>query len=169
MVSLISLAAAIEPQELKPAAYSLRCIEATDLPELSELYVLAYSDGVSHPGSKKSAERISAVFHGADGTRIPQACLVAVDAAGLPAAAIVTTERTFGNSTATTAFIAELFTHPGNRREGLAEHLLAHALQALYDNGHKTVSVTVGGDNFVAIALYLSRDFRRLTPDSAAG
>jgi hypothetical protein len=37
-------------------------------------------------------------------------------------------------------------------------------MQALHEAGHKTLAVTVHNSNAAAIALYLSRDFRRLTP-----
>jgi ribosomal protein S18 acetylase RimI-like enzyme len=167
LVSLISLAAVIEPQELKPAARSPRSIGATDLAELADLYLHAYSDGTSHPDKEKAADRISAVFEGALGTPIHQASLLTVDAGGRVTAAIVILERALGNNGSKTAFIAELFTHPDNRREGLAEELLSHALQALHETGHKTIAVTVDSANAAAIALYLSRDFRRLTQAAA--
>lgn len=69
MVSLISLAALIGPQALKPAVNSPRTIETTDLPELANLYLQAYGDGTSGPNS---VGRISAVFEGAHGTPIPK-------------------------------------------------------------------------------------------------
>lgn len=37
-------------------------------------------------------------------------------------------------------------------------------MQALHETGHKTLAVTVHSLNAAAIALYLSRDFRRFTP-----
>jgi hypothetical protein len=36
-------------------------------------------------------------------------------------------------------------------------------MNALHDTGHKTLAVTVNSSNAAAIALYLSRDFRRPT------
>ncbi|WP_306915111.1 MULTISPECIES: GNAT family N-acetyltransferase [unclassified Arthrobacter] len=53
------------------------------------------------------------------------------DAEGHITAAIVTIERALGSDGPRTAFIAELFTHPDHRRQGLAEGLLSHAVQAL--------------------------------------
>jgi len=161
--SLISLAALIGPQDLKPSAQAPRNIEATDLPQLAELYLQSYGDGTSAPDTEKAAHRISAVLEGSHGTPIPQASLLTADAEGRIIAAILTTERDFGRDGPGTAFIAELFTHPDHRRQGLAEDLLSHALQALHDTGHKTVAVTVDSANAAAIALYLSRDFRRPT------
>jgi ribosomal protein S18 acetylase RimI-like enzyme len=78
-------------------------------------------------------------------------------------AAITTIEKVLGSDGPGTAFIADLFTHPDHRRQGLAEELLSHAMNALHDRGHKTLAVTVNSSNAAAVALYLSRDFRRLT------
>ena len=163
MGSMIPLAALIEPQNLKPAAHALRNIKPTDLPELADLYLHAYGDGTSAPDTEKAADRISAIFTGGHGTPLPQASLLTTDAQGCITAAIITTERDLGTPGPGTAFIAELFTHPGHRRQGHAEELLSHALQALHNTGHKTVAVAVDSANAAAIALYLSRDFRRLT------
>lgn len=44
MVSLTSLAALIEPQDLKPIVQAPRSITPTDLPKLAELYLHAYAD-----------------------------------------------------------------------------------------------------------------------------
>jgi ribosomal protein S18 acetylase RimI-like enzyme len=163
LVSLIALAALIEPQDLKSAVYSPRSIEATNLPNLADLYRHAYGDGTSHPDKEKAADRISAVFEGVHGTPIPQASLLTADPEGRVTAAIITTEKVLGSNGPGTAFIADLFTHPAHRRQGLAEELLSHAMNALHDTGHKTLAVTVNSSNAAAIALYLSRDFRRLT------
>lgn len=163
MVSLISLAALVGPQEPKRAVHTVRNIQPTDLPELADLYLHAYIDGTSVPDPEKAADRINAVFKGAHGTPLPQASLLTTATEGRITAAIITTERDLGTAGPGTAFIAELFTHPDHRRQGLAEELLSHALQALHDTGHRTVAVTVDSSNAAAIALYLSRDFRRLT------
>lgn len=79
-------------------------------------------------------------------------------------AAILTTERTFRSEGPKTAFIAQLFTQPAHRRQGLARQILSHAMQALHEGGHKTLTVTVSSSNTAALALYLSLDFRRFTP-----
>lgn len=165
MVSLISLAAVIEPQDFNCAAQQLRGVRATDLPELADLYLRAYSDADSPPDTARATVRIKAILDGAYGVPIPQACLLTVDEAGRATAAIVTIERAIGNKASTAAFIAELFTHPEKRREGLAEKLLSQAMQALHDAGRTTVSVTVDRNNPAALALYLSRGFRRLIPE----
>lgn len=163
MVSLISLAALIGPQDLKPIVRAPRNIKPTDLPKLADLYMHAYADEAANPKTEKAADRISAVFEGSHGTPIPQASLLTVGGDGRLTAAIITTERAFGNNGSKTAFIAELFTRPDHRRQGLAEDLLSHATQALHDLGHKTLAVTVSSGNAAAMALYLSRGFRRLS------
>jgi GNAT superfamily N-acetyltransferase len=161
---VISLVTLIEPQILDPFLTTPRVIKGSDLPELTDLYGLAYADGTSDPGPRTPTASIHAVFDGARGELIPEASLLTGDAEGRITAAIITTERAFGNDSPKTAFIAELFTHPDYRRQGLAEILLSHAMLALHENGHKTLAVTVDSSNAAAIALYLSRDFRRFTP-----
>jgi ribosomal protein S18 acetylase RimI-like enzyme len=163
MAPLISLAALIGPQERNPTVQLPRAIKTTDLPTLTDLYLHAYADRPSHPDTGKPADRISAILEGAHGTPIPQASLLTANAEGRITAAILTTDRALGNDGARTAFIAELFTHPDHRRQGLAEDLLSQAMQALHGLGHRTLAVTVDSSNAAAIALYLSRDFRRLT------
>lgn len=164
MAPVISLAALIAPQEPRPALRLPRTMKTADLPTLTDLYLHAYADGTSRPDTGKSADRINAIFEGAHGPRIPQASLLTATADGSITAAIVTTDRALGNDGARTAFIAELFTHPDHRRQGLAEALLSHAMQALHGLGHRTLAVTVDSNNAGAMALYLSRDFRRLSP-----
>lgn len=163
MAPLISLAAIVGPQESKPAVRPPRAIKAGDLSTLTDLYLHSYPHAASRPGHGKPAEIISAVFEGAHGTPIPQASLLTANAEGRITAAIVTTERALGSDGSRTAYIAELLTHPDHRRQGLAENLLSHAMQALHGLGHSTLAVTVDSANAAAIALYLSRDFRRLT------
>lgn len=163
MAPLISLAALTGPQELEPVLRLPRPIEAADLAALTDLYLHAYSHTTSGPDTGKQAEKFSAIFEGAHGTPIPEASLLTSDTEGRVTAAIVTTDRVLGNDGARTAFITELFTHPDHRRQGLAEDLLRHAMQALHGLGHRTLAVTVDSTNAAAIALYLSRDFSRLT------
>ncbi|MDP9697053.1 UNVERIFIED_ORG: GNAT superfamily N-acetyltransferase [Arthrobacter globiformis] len=164
MPSLISLAALIEPQVLDPFLTTPQTISAADLPELAELHLHAYADITSDLNAQTTGPSIDDIFDGARGSLIPQASLLTRDSTGRITAAIITTELAFRNDRPKTPFIAQLFTHPDYRRQGLAEILLSHAMQALHDTGHKTLAVTVNSSNAAAIALYLSRDFRRFTP-----
>jgi ribosomal protein S18 acetylase RimI-like enzyme len=163
MVPLISLAAIVGPQEQRPGASIPRPVEPTDLTELTDLYLRSYHPEADRLDAEKAAGRISRILAGTHGTPIPQASLAIVDAVGQITAAILVTDRNVGSATPGTAYIAELFTHPDHRRQGLAEDLLRHAMHVLHTLGHRTVAVTVHSANSAAMALYLSRDFRRLT------
>jgi hypothetical protein len=118
----------------------------------------AYGDGTSAPGTVKLTDRINTVIEGAHGHPRPQASLLTTDTEGRINATIITTERDLGHGT---AVIAELFTDPPTA-EG-PEQLLSNALQALHDTCHKSVAVTVDSANAAVLAIYLFRDFRRLT------
>lgn len=167
MVPLISLAALIGPQEHRPGASIPRPVEHTDLTELTDLYLRSYHPEADRLDAEKAAGRISRIFAGTHGTPIPQASLAIVNAVGQITAAILVTDRHIGGASPGTAYIAELFTHPDHRRQGLAEDLLRRAMDVLHTLGHRTVAVTVHSGNAPAMALYLSRDFRRLTQRSA--
>jgi ribosomal protein S18 acetylase RimI-like enzyme len=163
MVPLISLAALLSPQEAKQGTSVPRPVESADLAELTDLYLRSYHPEADRLDAEKAAGRISRIFAGTHGTPIPQASLAIVNAVGQITAAILVTDRRVDSATPGTAYIAELFTHPDHRRQGLAEDLLRHAMHVLHTLGHRTVAVTVHSTNSAAMALYLSRDFRRLT------
>jgi ribosomal protein S18 acetylase RimI-like enzyme len=162
MVPLISLAALIGPQEHKPDSRIPRPLAASDLPELKDLYLQAYDPETEHSEGFHSVDRIGTIFDGVHGTPIPEASLLTVGADGRITGAIIITDRHVGSPGPGTAFIAELFTHPDHRRQGLAEDLLRHAMHVLHTLGHNILAVTVHSGNAAAMALYLSRDFRRL-------
>ncbi|MFJ5698431.1 GNAT family N-acetyltransferase [Arthrobacter sp. NPDC093139] len=163
MVPFISLAALVGPQEHRPGASVPRPVESTDLMELTDLYLRSYHPEADRLDAEKAAAKISRIFAGTHGNPIPQASLAIVNAVGQIIAAILVTDRHVGSATPGTAYIAELFTHPDHRRQGLAEDLLRRAMDVLHTLGHRTVAVTVHSANAPAMALYLSRDFRRLT------
>ena len=160
MNALVTLVAGTEHQNTTPARIPVRPLEPDDLPELASLHRHVYADvaaaaqrrggdlswiGIStDEGRNRTAEAASLVTSGPDGQIT---------------AAIIITERD-GE-----AVIDELFTHPQHRRQGLAEELLRHCMHVLHTLGRTTVSVTVDQNNPAAMALYLSRDFRRLTDD----
>jgi N-alpha-acetyltransferase 10/11 len=166
MSSLISLAALTGPQELTSSASVPRPVESKDLPELADLYLRSYAPEADRLEAEKAAGRIGTIFDGTHGTPIPQASLLTVHPDGHITAAIIITDRHVGSAGPGMAFIAELFTHPDHRRQGLAEELLRHATHVLHTLGHKALAVSVHSGNAAAMALYLSRDFRRLTQRS---
>ncbi|WP_157366411.1 GNAT family N-acetyltransferase [Arthrobacter sp. Soil763] len=153
------------PEGSRPGT-SIRPIHADDLPSLSRMYREAYEEGLPQPADR-SVGWIDALLAGTRGRRLPEASAVKAGPDGTLAAAIIVTEPAPGSDGDWDSVIAELFTHPDHRRQGLAEELLAHCLQALQAVGRHRVAVTVDSGNSAALALYLSRDFRRATVDDA--
>jgi ribosomal protein S18 acetylase RimI-like enzyme len=166
MNSLITLAALTGPPEHEAGLVPPRRIEARDLPELTLMYQHAYADGPAH-ASGGNVDRVGALFDGVHGRPVPEASLVTAGPDGRLTAAIIITDCTPGNEGGAEAFIAELFTHPDHRRQGLAEELLRHSMDALHSSGRTTVAVSVDSSNSAAMALYLSRDFRRIAVDDS--
>lgn len=160
LTALITLVAVTGHQNTTPARILVRPLSADDLPELASLHREIYADDTAQQrGGDPDRIRTSP-----DGGRNPvaeAASLVASGPGGQITAAIIITERD-GE-----AIIDQLFTHPDHRRQGLAEELLRHCLYVLHTLGISTVSVTIDENNSAALALYLSRDFRRPTDDDA--
>jgi len=152
MNASITLIAATGPRDTTPARVPVRPLEPADLPQLARLHQYAYA---GHPGQRKLGRAAASPDEGR--TRTAEAAsLVAYGPEDQIRAAIIITERD-GE-----AVIDELFTHPDHRRQGLAEELLRHSMQLLHTLGRTTVTVTVEESNSAALALYLSRDFRRI-------
>lgn len=150
----IVLAALTGRKDDRAAAVPLRVLEPSDLPELRRAQEHAYA---GQPGDIPWAGTAGVEMNG---RAIDEASLVTSGPDGQITGAIIVTED------AGTAVITELFTHPSYRRQGLAEELLREALHVLHTLDHRTVTVTVEDTNSAAIALYLSRDFRRLVGDA---
>lgn len=158
MNALITLVALTGHQNTTPARVPVRPLEPDDLPELTSLHRHAYAGGASRSrggdlgwiGASRDERRARTA---------EAASLVASGPDGQITAAIIVAERD-GE-----AVIDELFTHPEHRRQGLAEELLRHCMHALHTLGRTTVKVAVDENNAAAMALYLSRDFRRLADD----
>ena len=165
MNPLITLATLTGPRDSRPTGIPVRPIEARDLPELTRMHSHAYADGPAHPHGGNPGW-IADLFDGIHGSPVTEASLVTTAPDGRLTAAIITTDTTLGDERSTVAFIAELFTDPDHRRQGLAEELLHRCMHALHSTGRTTVAVSVDSSNAAAMALYLSRDFRRLTRGS---
>ena len=140
----------------RQALVPLRALEPADLPELRRVQRHAYA---AAPGQPDDTPWDGSAESEVAGGTVEAASLVAPGPDGQIAAAIIVTERDG------TAVITELFTHPDHRRQGLAEELLRESLHVLHTLDHTTVTVTVDDTNSAALALYLSRDFRRLVGD----
>lgn len=163
MNPLITLTAVPAPRGGGPAA-AIRPIRSADVAALSTMYLDSYAGALPQPAGRE-AGWIEALLEGAEGRLLPEASAVLAGADGQLSAAIIVTDPAPGTTGDWDSVIAELFTHPDHRRNGLAEDLLGHCLQALHTLGRNKVAVTVDSGNAAALALYLSRDFRRATAD----
>lgn len=161
MNALITLVAVTGHQDSTPARIPVRPLEPDDIPELASLHRGIYADAGEQQRSGGDPGWIGTSPDGGRNRTAQAASLVASGPGGQITAAIIITERD-GE-----AVIDELFTHPDHRRQGLAEELLRHCMHVLHTLGLSTVTVTVDENNSAAMALYLSRDFRRLTDDDA--
>jgi ribosomal protein S18 acetylase RimI-like enzyme len=161
---LIILTAVTAPRDGGRPGAAIRPIRAADLDELSAMYRDSYADSLPQPADRTSGW-INALLDGAEGRHVPEASAVVAGPDGQLAAAIIVTEPVPGSAGDWDSVIAELFTHPEHRRQGLAEELLGHCLQVLYTLGRSRVAVTVDSGNSAALAFYLSRDFRRAADD----
>ncbi|WP_432641423.1 GNAT family N-acetyltransferase [Arthrobacter polaris] len=101
------------------------------------------------------------------GNFLPEASHVALDEAGRIVAAVLVVERALGNDTPDAPFIIELITDREHRRRGLAEDLVLATLDTLFNEGQKDVALRVESTNSAALALYLSLDFHRWSPENS--
>lgn len=161
MVTLIARTAPLE-RELRTAS---RTIQETDLPRLGELYFTAYEPGVAGDTLEAAKDDMKASLKGKYGEFLPQASHVALDEQGKVVAAIVLVERAVGDDVPDAPFIVELFTDRDYRRRGLAEELVLASMDSLFNNGSQEIALRVPESNSAALALYLSLDFRRWTPE----
>ncbi|MGO4382987.1 GNAT family N-acetyltransferase [Specibacter sp. RAF43] len=161
MVTLIAKTTPLE-RELKTTS---RTIVTSDLPRLGELYFTAYDPGVAGESLAEAVADIKASLEGKYGSFLPEASHVALDDDGKIVAAVLVVEHAIGDDTPDAPFIIELITDRNHRRRGLAEDLVMATMDTLFNNGHKDVALRVEASNSAALALYLSLDFRRWSPD----
>lgn len=163
MVTLIAKTTPLE-RELKIAS---RTVQPTDLPRLGELYFTAYDAGIAGDSIEVAIADIQASMEGKYGRFLPDASHVALDENGKIVAAVLVVERAVGDDTPDSPFIIELITDRQHRRRGLAEDLVLATLDTLFNDGQNDVALRVESSNSAALALYLSLDFHRWSPDSS--
>ncbi len=161
MVTLIAKTIPLE-RELK---ISSRTVQPTDLPRLGELYFTAYDAGLAADSVEAALADMQASMEGKYGSFLPEASHVALDDTGKIVAAVLVVERAIGDDTPEAPFIIELITDREHRRRGLAEDLVMTTLDTLFNEGQKNVALRVEASNSAALALYLSLDFHRWSPE----
>ncbi|ALE92251.1 acetyltransferase [Arthrobacter alpinus] len=161
MVTLIAKTTPLE-RELKTTS---RTVHESDLPRLGELYFTAYEPGIAGDSMQAAIDDIRASMAGKYGQFLPDASHVALDETGKIVAAVLVVERAIGDDTPESPFIIELITDRQHRRRGLAEDLVLLTMDTLFNAGQHDVALRVEGTNSAALALYLSLNFRRWSPE----
>lgn len=163
MVTLIAKTTPLE-RELKIAS---RTVQESDAPRLGELYFTAYDAGLAGDTLDAALADIKESMAGKYGSFLPDASHVALDENGKIVAAVLVVERAVGDDTPDAPFIIELITDRQHRRRGLAEDLVLATLDTLFNDGQTDVALRVEATNSAALALYLSLDFHRWSPEEA--
>ncbi|MBP2414349.1 ribosomal protein S18 acetylase RimI-like enzyme [Arthrobacter stackebrandtii] len=166
MTDMVTLIAKTTPLE-RELNITSRTVQPTDLPRLGELYFTAYDAGVAGDSLEVAIADMQASLEGKYGPFLPEASHVALDESGKIVAAVLVVERAVGDDTPEAPFIIELITDREHRRRGLAEDLVLATLDTLFNEGQKDVALRVEASNSAALALYLSLDFHRWSPESA--
>ncbi len=161
MVTLIARTTPLE-RELKTAS---RTVEESDLPRLGELYFTAYEPGAAGESLQAAMDNMRTALNGKYGQFLPKASHVALDDSGKIVAAVLVVDRAIGDDTPEAPFIIELITDRDHRRQGLAEDLVLATMDTLFNEGQERVALRVETSNSAALALYLSLDFRRWSPE----
>ena len=161
MVTLIAKTTPLE-RELK---ISYRHVQDADAARLGELYFTAYDAGAAGDSLATAMADMQDALAGKHGQFLPEASHVALDDSGRIVAAALVVERAVAADTPDAPFIIELVTDRNHRRQGLAEDLVLATLDALFNDGKNQVALQVKESNSAALALYLSLDFRRWSPE----
>lgn len=164
MTDMVTLIAKTTPLERELKIHS-RTVQETDTPRLGELFFTAYDSDVVGDSLDAAMADMKDSLAGKYGPFLPEASHVALDDDGKIIAAVLVVEHAVGNDTPDTPFIIELFTDREHRRRGLAEDLVLATMDTLFNDGRSDVALRVKSTNSAALALYLSLDFSRWSPE----
>lgn len=163
MTGNITLIARTAPATREVTAPS-RSVTQDDAAALAHLLLEAY--GTEKGGSQERAEAvIRDAFEGAYGPFLAEQSQLVEDEQGQPVAAAIVLERRRDAKLPDAPYLFELFTASSHRRRGLAEQLVRQVMAALHESGYEEVCVRIPEDNSAALALYLTLDFNRWTPE----
>ena len=161
MVTLIAKTTPLE-RELKTAS---RTVQESDLQRLGELYFSAYDAGGAGENLSVAMADMRSALEGKYGRVLLEASHVALDDDGKIVAAVLVVERFTGDNAPDAPFIIELVTDRSHRRRGLAEELVLATMDTLFNDGRSDIALMVAASNSAALALYLSLDFHRWSPE----
>lgn len=164
MTDMVTLIAKTSPLE-RDLKIAYRNVQDSDAERLGELYFTAYDAGVAGDSLEAAMADMKDSLAGKYGRFMPEASHVALDDDGRIVAAALVVEHAVGTDTPDAPFIFELVTDREHRRRGIAEDLVLATLDALFNDGKDMVSLQVKETNSAALALYLSLDFRRWSPE----
>lgn len=166
MTDMVTLIAKTTPLE-RDLTFPYRTVEAADAARLGELYFTAYDTSVVGDSLDAALADMKESLAGKYGALLPAASHVALDEAGKIIAAVLVVDHAVGDDTPDTPFIIELITDRQHRRRGLAEDLVLATMDTLFNEGKSDVALRVEAGNSAALALYLSLDFRRWSPEES--
>ncbi|MDO4919763.1 GNAT family N-acetyltransferase [Kocuria sp.] len=163
MTGNITLIARTVPSTREATAPS-RPVTREDSATLAQLLREAY--GSAATGSQEQAETmVQDALEGAFGPFLAEQSRLVEDENGNPVAAAMVLERRTDSHLPDAPYLFELFTASSHRRRGLAEQLVRSVMASLHENGYEEVCVRIPEDNAAALALYLTLDFNRWTPE----
>ncbi|MDN5632039.1 GNAT family N-acetyltransferase [Glutamicibacter protophormiae] len=163
MTGNITLIARTAPSSREVTATS-RAVTEADTAELARLFLEAYGSKIS--GTAEDAERmIRGAFQGDFGPFLSRESQLIEDENGTPVAAAVVLERRKDRTLPEVPYLFELFTASSHRRRGYAEQLVRQVMASLHESGYEEVCVRIPEDNAAALALYLTLDFNRWSPE----
>ena len=163
MTGNITLIARTVPNRREVTAPS-RSVTESDSAALAQLLVEAYGTRVE--GEQDKAEAlVRDAFAGAYGPFLAEQSQLIEDEDGHPVAAAMVLERREDDRLPDVPYLFELVTASSHRRRGLAEQLVRQVMASLHEDGYDEVCVRIPEDNSAALALYLTLDFNRWSPE----
>lgn len=140
-----------------PMGYEIRPLQENDLPELTELYLAAYSREIVKDlaAAKKEMQR---TFAGEYGPLVAEFSPVAVTKDTV-VGAVMTVAQTPWPDTPVGPFLIEIITDPHHRRRGLAKAGVVWVAKKAQKQGFATLALRVESENSGAVALYRELGF----------
>jgi ribosomal protein S18 acetylase RimI-like enzyme len=147
---------------LRPAGYSVRRAEPSDIDQLAALYLASYPPSAGVATLQQARTEMAASFAGDYGPLWLDLSLVACDAQDRLVSTIQVVRRAPWDDTPPGPFVIELFTSPEHRWRGLGRHLLVEALHGAATSAETVIGLRVDSENIAAVTLYRDLGFMEL-------